>query len=87
MMPPLLRLCVSPTQVLEEARCSTMGVFAPIVGMVGTMQAAEALKVLCGLGAPLTGRLLLIDALRAEFNEMRLQRDPACPVCGHLPKG
>lgn len=76
-----------PTQVLEEARCSTMGVFAPIVGMVGTMQAAEALKVLCGLGAPLTGRLLLIDALRAEFNEMRLQRDPACPVCGHLPKG
>ncbi|WP_028603164.1 HesA/MoeB/ThiF family protein [Ottowia thiooxydans] len=72
-----------PTQEVEEARCSTMGVFAPIVGMVGTLQAAEALKVLCGIGSPLVGRLLLINALRTEFNEMRLLRDPACPVCGH----
>ncbi|MGB3069984.1 MAG: HesA/MoeB/ThiF family protein [Ottowia sp.] len=74
-----------PTQEVEEARCSTMGVFAPIVGMVGTLQAAEALKVLCGVGTPLVSRLLLIDARGAEFNEMRLQRDPACPVCGHGP--
>lgn len=72
-----------PTQAVEEARCSTMGVFAPIVGMVGTMQAAEALKVLCGIGTPMVGRLLMIDALRAEFNQMRIPRDPTCPVCGH----
>lgn len=72
-----------PTQAVEEARCSTMGVFAPIVGMVGTMQAAEALKMLCGIGSPLIGRLLMIDARRAEFNEMRVPRDLACPVCGH----
>ena len=71
-----------PTQTVEEARCSTMGVFAPIVGIVGSMQAAEAMKVLCGIGSPLTSRLLLIDARRMEFNEMRLQRDSACPVCG-----
>ncbi|MET4577897.1 HesA/MoeB/ThiF family protein [Ottowia thiooxydans] len=71
-----------PTQEVEEVRCSTMGVFAPIVGMVGTLQAAEALKMLCGIGTPLVGRLLMINALRTEFNEMRLLRDPACPVCG-----
>ena len=71
-----------PTQEVEEARCSTMGVFAPIVGMVGTLQAAEALKMLCGIGTPLVGRLLLINALRTEFNEMRLLRDWACLVCG-----
>ncbi|MBH1964317.1 MAG: molybdopterin-synthase adenylyltransferase MoeB [Comamonadaceae bacterium] len=71
-----------PTQEVEEVRCSTMGVFAPIVGMVGTLQAAEALKMICGIGTPLVGRLLMINALRTEFNEMRLLRDPACPVCG-----
>ena len=72
-----------PTQLVEEVRCSTMGVFAPIVGMVGTLQASEALKILCGIGSPLMGRLLLINALHAEFNEVQLQRDASCPVCAH----
>ena len=75
-----------PTQTVEEVRCSTMGVFAPIVGMVGTLQAAEALKMLCGIGSPLTGRQMMIDARRAEFNEMKVPRDHACPVCGHRAK-
>ncbi|WP_298430844.1 molybdopterin-synthase adenylyltransferase MoeB [Ottowia sp.] len=71
-----------PTQEVPEVQCATMGVFAPLVGIVGTIQAAEALKVLSGAGQPLTGRLLLIDARGMEFNEMRLKRAPDCPVCG-----
>jgi len=71
-----------PTQDVEEVACSTMGVFAPIVGLIGTLQASEALKILCGLGVSLGGRLLMVDTLRAEFNEVRLHRDPGCPVCG-----
>ena len=72
-----------PTQEVPEVQCATMGVFAPLVGIVGTIQAAEALKVLSGAGQPLTGRLLLIDARGMEFNEMRLKRAPDCPVCGN----
>ncbi|MNC93339.1 Molybdopterin-synthase adenylyltransferase [compost metagenome] len=59
-----------------------MGVFAPLVGIVGSIQAAEALKVLTGTGEPLVGRLLLVDALTMETRTVRLQKDPACPVCG-----
>ena len=66
---------------IEETRCATMGVFAPIVGIVGAMQAAEALKLLAGVGEPLVGRLLLVDALEMRVREMRVPRDPACPVC------
>ena len=58
-----------------------MGVFAPLVGIIGSMQAAEALKLLAGAGKPLTGRLLLLDALTHGVRTVTLKRDPACAVC------
>lgn len=67
---------------LEETRCATMGVFAPLVGIVGATQAAEALKLLAGVGESLAGRLLLLDVLAMQWREMRVPRDPACAVCG-----
>jgi molybdopterin-synthase adenylyltransferase len=66
---------------LEEMRCAVMGVFAPLVGVIGAMQAAETLKLLMGIGRDLTGRLLLLDALSMEWRGVRLKKDPACPVC------
>jgi molybdopterin/thiamine biosynthesis adenylyltransferase len=75
--------CVFPdTDGLEETRCATMGVFAPLVGMVGTMQAAEALKLLIGMGSRLVGRLQMLDGRGLEFTEVQLGRNPACAVCG-----
>ncbi len=67
---------------LEETRCATMGVFAPLVGIVGTTQAAEALKLIAGIGETITGRLLLLDAFAMRWREVHIARDPACPVCG-----
>jgi len=64
-----------------DMRCAVMGVFAPLVGIVGSTQAAEALKVIAGAGTSLAGRLLLLDALNMEWRGMRLKRDPACAVC------
>ena len=66
---------------LEETRCATMGVFAPLVGIVGATQAAEALKLVAGIGESLAGRLLLLDALSMQWREVRVPRDPACRVC------
>jgi molybdopterin-synthase adenylyltransferase len=66
----------------EETRCATMGVFAPLVGIIGAMQAAEALKLLCGIGHSLAGRLLMLDGRGMEFSEVRIARTPGCPVCG-----
>jgi adenylyltransferase/sulfurtransferase len=66
---------------LEETRCATMGVFAPLVGIVGATQAAEALKLVARVGDSLAGRLLLLDALAMQWREVRVPRDPACPVC------
>lgn len=78
--------CLFPeTQAVPETRCATMGVFAPLVGIVGSIQAAEALKLLSGAGQPLTGRLLMLDARQMAFTELRLPRDPACPACAHRP--
>lgn len=75
--------CVFPPATpLEETRCATMGVFAPLVGIIGSMQAAEALKLLGGIGRPLTGRLLMLDGRSMEFSEVRLPRNAHCPVCG-----
>ena len=71
-----------PDQQPEEVRCATLGVLAPLVGVVGTMQALEALKLLAGLGSRLVGRLQMIDGRGLEFTEMRLARHSACPVCG-----
>jgi molybdopterin/thiamine biosynthesis adenylyltransferase len=59
-----------------------MGVFAPLVGIIGSVQAAEALKVLMGVGQPLAGRLLLLDALSMQWRPVKLSKDPACKVCG-----
>ncbi len=70
----------------EELRCAVMGVFAPLTGIIGTVQAAEAIKVLTGIGTALTGRLLLLDALEMEWRSMRLARDPSCDVCGSRPR-
>ncbi|WP_070107993.1 HesA/MoeB/ThiF family protein [Burkholderia plantarii] len=75
--------CVFPEdQPFEEVACSTMGVFAPTVGIIGAMQAAEALRVIGGLGETLVGRLMMLDSLRMEWNTMRIARQPDCPVCG-----
>jgi molybdopterin/thiamine biosynthesis adenylyltransferase len=66
----------------EDVRCAVMGVFAPLVGIIGSVQAAEALKLLAGAGEPLTGRLLLLDGLAMEWRSVRLKKDPRCGVCG-----
>lgn len=65
-----------------DLRCATNGVFAPIVGMIGTCQAAEALKLLMAVGESLQGRLLLLDVLAMEWRTIKLGKDPACSVCG-----
>ncbi|GAB2856920.1 molybdopterin-synthase adenylyltransferase MoeB [Pseudoduganella ginsengisoli] len=74
--------CLFPQdQQFEDVACSTMGVFAPLVGVVGAMQAAEALKVLMGIGETLAGRLLLLDGLRMEWTSIAISRNDSCPVC------
>jgi molybdopterin/thiamine biosynthesis adenylyltransferase len=74
--------CVFPPDAgFEEARCATMGVFAPVVGIIGTMQAAEALKLLAGVGTPLTGRLQMLDARAMEWTEVRMGRSATCRIC------
>ncbi|SPO68699.1 molybdopterin-synthase adenylyltransferase MoeB [Pseudomonas sp. JV241A] len=65
-----------------ELTCSEAGVLGPLVGLVGSLQALEALKLLAGFGEPLVGRLLLIDAFGSRFRELRVKRDPGCSVCG-----
>ena len=75
-----------PSEAVEEANCATMGVFAPLVGIIGSVQAAEALKLLCGIGRSLTGRLLMLDGRGMDWHEVRIARDPVCPVCGDSAK-
>ena len=78
--------CVFPPDVVpEEARCATMGVFAPLVGIIGTMQAAEALKLIVGIGEPLTGRLLMLDGRSMEWTQVRMARKAGCEVCAEHP--
>jgi adenylyltransferase/sulfurtransferase len=75
--------CLFPEDTeMEEMRCAVMGVFAPVVGIIGAIQAAEALKVLGGVGTSLAGRLLLLDALTMQWRQVRVPRDPGCAVCG-----
>jgi adenylyltransferase/sulfurtransferase len=75
--------CLFPEDAtLEEERCAVMGVFAPLTGIIGATQAAEALKLLTGAGEALCGRLLVLDALRMEWRAIRLKKDPACRACG-----
>lgn len=76
-----------PAPAPEETRCATFGVLAPLVGLVGSMQAAEALKLLAGIGSSMVGRLLLIDALHTDFQPLRLARNPDCAVCAGAVSG
>jgi molybdopterin/thiamine biosynthesis adenylyltransferase len=75
--------CLFPEIGNEEGlRCAESGVFSPLVGIIGTTQAAEAMKLLMGIGQSLQGRLLLLDALHMEWRSLKLAKDPACKVCG-----
>ena len=71
-----------PDHTPEETRCATMGVFAPLVGIIGAMQAAEALKILASIGQALTGRLLMLDGRSMEWTQVRMPRKAGCLVCG-----
>ena len=77
--------CLFPDgETVEELRCALTGVFAPLTGIIGAMQAAEALKLIAGVGESLAGRLLLLDARTMRWKEARYGRDPECPVCGAI---
>lgn len=78
---PCYRCLYSEDQDEESATCSENGVLSPVVGIIGSIQATEAIKLLTGLGTTLSGRLLILDAATMEFREMRLSQDPNCPVC------
>jgi molybdopterin-synthase adenylyltransferase len=74
--------CLFPeVQDVEEVRCAVMGVFAPLTGIIGTMQAAEALKIVGGFGRPLTGKLQMLDARSMSWSEIAVPRNPSCSVC------
>jgi len=75
--------CLYPTPPPPELApsCSAVGVLGVVPGIMGLLQANEALKLLLGAGTPLVGRLLLFDALDGEFSELEIRRDPACPAC------
>ena len=79
--------CVFPPETtVQEERCATLGVFAPLVGIIGSMQAAEALKLLAGSGSSLAGRLQMLDARHMEWTEVRMQRSATCSVCAEHRK-
>jgi adenylyltransferase/sulfurtransferase len=74
--------CLFPEDAeVEEVQCSQMGVFAPLTGMVGAIQAMEAIKLIVGTGESLNGRLLVIDANAADWRTVKVSKDPACAVC------
>ena len=77
--------CLFPENAeLEEMRCAVMGVFAPLTGIIGAMQAAETLKLLAGIGETLKGRLAIVDALTMQWRTIKLAKDPACLVCARV---
>jgi molybdopterin/thiamine biosynthesis adenylyltransferase len=77
--------CLFPENAqVEEVRCAVMGVFAPLTGIIGTIQAAEALKLLAGAGETLKGRLVILDALSMQWRTITLTKDPACEVCARV---
>lgn len=80
--------CIFPPESApEETRCATLGVFAPLVGIIGSMQAAEALKLLSGAGESAVGRLLMLDGRSMRWDDIRLPRQTHCPVCGPMARG
>ncbi|MGF1613905.1 MAG: ThiF family adenylyltransferase [Gammaproteobacteria bacterium] len=79
--------CLYPNETeADEEACAAFGVLAPLLGVIGSLQAVEALKLLLGIGSQLTGRLLLFDASQMEWRTLRLRKDPQCPVCAQ-PSG
>lgn len=77
--------CLYRDAAMNAETCAQTGVLAPVVGVIGSLQALEAIKVLAHIGEPLAGRLLLFDAKRMEWQMLKVRRDPACPVCGRAP--
>ena len=74
--------CIFPPEAtVQDAACATLGVFAPLVGIIGSVQAAEALKLLANTGTSLAGRLQMLDAHTMEWSEIRVSRDAHCAVC------
>jgi len=74
--------CLFPEDAqVEEVQCSQMGVFAPLTGVIGAMQAMEAIKLLAGIGESLSGKLQVFDAMSAEWRSIAVRKDPACQVC------
>ncbi len=73
--------CLYGDTIEVEQTCSENGVLAPVVGIIGSIQATEAIKVLTGAGTPLKGKLLILDALHMQWRSLKLSVDPACPVC------
>ena len=82
---PCYACAFPPDPAFADVACATMGVFAPLVGIVGSLQAAEALKLLIGVGKSLAGRLQMVDARTMEWTEIEIARDPDCPVCRQRP--
>ncbi|CAM3664059.1 HesA/MoeB/ThiF family protein [Polynucleobacter arcticus] len=78
---PCYACLFSPEDRPEEVSCASMGIFSPLVGIIGAMQAAQALQVLIGFGQPLVGRMLLWNALNTQIDEIRISRNPECVVC------
>jgi molybdopterin-synthase adenylyltransferase len=75
--------CLFPEEgEVEEVQCSQMGVFAPLTGVIGAMQAMEAIKLLAGIGESLNGKLVVFDAKSAEWRSVKVAKDPGCRVCG-----
>lgn len=76
----------SPEQQFEDVQCAMMGVFAPLVGIIGAMQAAEALKLIVGIGQPLLGKLGVLDAKTMKWQMIEIEPNPECPICGQKHK-
>ncbi|RKZ42263.1 MAG: molybdopterin-synthase adenylyltransferase MoeB [Gammaproteobacteria bacterium] len=74
--------CLYPSKEALVETCTQTGILAPVVGIIGSLQALEAMKLIMGVGESLIGQLLLIDALNMEFNQMKLVKNPTCPTCG-----
>jgi len=79
---PCYACIFSPVEQFEEVSCASMGIFSPLVGIIGAMQAAQALQVLIGFGEPLVGRMLLWNARNTQIDEIRISRNTGCLVCG-----
>ena len=79
---PCYACIFSPEESFEEVSCASMGIFSPLVGIIGAMQAAQALQILIGFGEPLVGRMLLWNGRGTQIDEIRISRNPDCPVCG-----